>query len=661
MKLPLIKSSKDSTSKLIIKDKFKIIQETSPSKEKKIETFAKKLSEIQEIKIYLNKNFNAYDVDEGFIKDMEIEYAEQYLNKLEMLPTKNLINKVLLLRPLEKCDFYLTNESTLEKGVEKQMKIVHIYPNSYANISKNKSKSKLNQSEDNKQNNIKNYLSKNIQSTIKMKYSNEDKNLKEKIISIKKNNKNELDYLIYNKEKIDEIFNKEMDDMAELKLFSQKNTVNVDLSFENIKKKYIIIKKIEDYQTSDKILNSKGKFYNIGNSVSGQKNLLNDPKYAFDITEINNLNNDIIKEVSEPIDIQLELIMKDLNFILDNFPMDKFINIDDDTKTNKNNNKNKRESPNRSNSQEFNKVYKLNLDKQEQIIQLCKIFHSMEFYRLICLTLNLIYWIVFGNQNNVQIDKNTKEYLYLKLLTQIDIVNSMVTNPKLLTKVFIPLEIVIIRIEIDNYLSRKFIRLFDEETSNNKKKIMVKINNVITEIFDKHGYMNSFDTICGSQEEFNRKLSVNFLPRFKKKIFATSNMVEQLFNNDKRDIGKSSMANIRERQEFILGPKVDFFNSYLQKINTRLKKRNLAPIFTVSNNQNKISDKKTDELIDTKHRRELNIFIENDNNIPSNERYIKVEKYMDNSVKKFKDLFLKPIHSSKSTVFRASSNRQVTK
>ena len=26
------------------------------------------------------------------------------------------------------------------------------------------------------------------------------------------------------------------------------------------------------------------------------------------------------------------------------------------------------------------------------------------------------------------------------------------------------------------------------------------------------------------------------------------------------------MANIRERQEFILGPKVDFFNSYLQKI-----------------------------------------------------------------------------------------------
>ena len=71
-----------------------------------------------------------------------------------------------------------------------------------------------------------------------------------------------------------DIFNKDYEDLAELKLFSQKNSVNVDLSFENIKKKYIIIKKIEDYATNEKIFNCKGKFFNISNYISGQKNLL---------------------------------------------------------------------------------------------------------------------------------------------------------------------------------------------------------------------------------------------------------------------------------------------------------------------------------------------------------------------------------------------------
>ena len=148
MKLPLINSSKLKSSKLI-KDKYKIIPDHL-SKENKLDTFNNRLNEVQEIKIYLSKNFNAYDVDETFIKDMELEYAEQYLNKLEILPTKDLIQKVLLLRPLEKCDFYLTNESMLTNGVEKLMKIVHIYPGACVS-----NKGKLNQSEDNKQNNIK--------------------------------------------------------------------------------------------------------------------------------------------------------------------------------------------------------------------------------------------------------------------------------------------------------------------------------------------------------------------------------------------------------------------------------------------------------------------------------------------------------------------------
>ena len=652
MKLPLINSSKLKPSKLIIKDKYKIVSDNH-SKENKIDTFNNKLNEIQEIKIYLSKDFNAYDVDEGFIKDMEVEYAEQFLNKMEMLPTKVLIKKVLSLRPLEKCDFYLTNESMVSNGIEKQLKIVHIYPGASIN-----NKKKLNQSEDNKQTSMKKSLLKNIESIIKLKNSGENRDLKEKIINIKKNNKEENDYLIYNKEKIDEIFNKDFEDLAELKLFSQKNSVNVDLSFENIRKKYVIIKKIEDYETSEKIFNCKGKFYNISNSISGQKNILNDPKYSFDMTEINNFSNEIIKEVSDPLDVQIEIVMKDINYILDNFPMEKFINVEEEINIK---NKSNKDSHRRCNSQgNNNKVYKINLDNQEDIIKIFKIFHSMDFYRLVSLTLSLIYWIVFGNQNNVQIDMNTKEYLYLKLLSQIDIINSKVSNIKLLSKVFVPLEIIIIRIEIDNYLSRKFIHLFDEKNPQNKEKIMIIINNIITEIFDKHGYMNSFETICGSREDFNKKFTKNLLPRFKKKIFATSNIVEQLFNNDKSDIIKSSMEEIKQRQEFIMGPKVDFFNKYLQKVNNNLKKRNLAPIFTISNKK-KINDKKVEEIIDRRKKKDYILSLENENNNPDNDRYTNVEEYIDNSVKKFMGLITNPNHTPKSSIAKTEANSEINK
>ena len=639
MKLPLIKSSNINSPKLL-NNKFKIVDDIKKPKDNRQESFLKRIKEIQEIKIFLSQNFNAYDVDENFIKDMEIEYAEQYLNKLEMLPTKHLIKKILTLRPLEKCDFYLTSEVVKSNEGDKQAKIVHIYPNTVET-----NKKKLNQSEDEKQISARNYLKKNIESVINPKPKDENKVLKDKIASIKKNNKSENDNMIYNKENIDEIFTKNYDDMEELKLFSQKNTVNVDLSFDNIKKKYIIIKKLGEFRDDSNNINFKAKFYNISNSISSKKNILDDQKYVVDITELNNLNEDIINEVTNPIDVQLEAIMTDINFILDNFPMDKFINIEEDfglNSKNKNSPKNG-EYSRRSKSQGSNKLFRINLDKQEDIIKVCKIFHSMDFYRLVCITLNLIYWITFGNQNNIKIDINTKEYLYLKLLSQIDLINSKLQDIKLLSKIFIPLEIIIIRIEVDNYLSRKFIHLFDETNPKNKEKIMIKVNNLITEIFDKHGYMNSFETICGTQKELNTKFMKNQLPRFKKQIFGTSNMLEQLFNKDKIDINKDNMEDIKQRQEFIMGPKVDFFNSYLKKINKKLKKRNLAPIFTISNNNNiKNIPNKTEDIIDKKTINEFNLVISNDNNIKDNERYESLENYMDNSINRFKKSFRIP-------------------
>ena len=264
----------------------------------------------------------------------------------------------------------------------------------------------------------------------------------------------------------------------------------------------------------------------------------------------------------------------------------------------------------------------------------------MDFYRLVCLTLNLIYWVIFGNQNDIQIDINTKEYLYLKLLNQIELINSKLVDIKLLSKIFIPLEIIIIRIEVDNYLSRKFVHLFDEYTKKNKENIMIKVNNLITEIFDKHGYMNTFETICGTRNDFNNKFMKNLMPRFRKRIFDTSNMLEQLFNKDKIVIEKDNMENIKERQEFILGPKVDFFNSYLNRINYKLKKRNLAPIFTISNNNTAIKNErmKTEEIFDKKNKEEFNLALKTSNS-KDNERYENLESYMDQSIKKFQGVF----------------------
>ena len=644
MKLPIIKSTNTGTPKLIT-NKYKITDDKKKSKDFNLELLSSKIKTVQEIKIFLSQNFNAFDVDETFIKDMEIEYAEQFLNKLEILPTKYYINKILTLRPLEKCDFYLTSESIISNGEEKQAKIVHIYPNT---ADKNINKKKLIQSEDDKQNRAKSYLNKNIESVIKPKQNMENKILKEKIANIKKNNKNENQNLIYNKDNIDEIFNKNYDDMEELKLFSQKKTVNVNLSFENIKKKYIITKKIGEKPDEINNLNFKAKFYHISNSVSSKKNILEDPKYKVDMADLQNLNEDIIKEITTPIDIQLEAIMTDINYILDNFPLEKFINIEEDFGLNSKNNKISSKSKDytqRSKSQGSEKLYKINLEHQEDIIKVCKIFHSMDFYRLVCITLNLIYWVIFGNQNDVQIDINTKEYLYLKLLSQIDLINERIKDMKLLAKVFIPLEIIIMRIEVDNYLSRKFIHLFDDDNKENKENIMIKVNNLITEIFDKHGYMNSFETICGTRKEFNVKFIKNLLPRLKRNIFETSNMLEQLFNNDRLNTSKTNLENIKQRQDFILGPKADFFNSYLTKINNKLKKRNLAPIFTVSNNsQTKIIQNKTEEIFDKKTKNEFNNINDN-SNTKDNERYKRfesLENYMDRSINKFDKAFRTP-------------------
>ena len=49
-------------------------------------------------------------------------------------------------------------------------------------------------------------------------------------------------------------------------------------------------------------------------------------KYKFPFL---NIELNILDEVTKPVDLPVEIIMKDVNFILDNFPIEELTDIDD--------------------------------------------------------------------------------------------------------------------------------------------------------------------------------------------------------------------------------------------------------------------------------------------------------------------------------------------
>ena len=152
---------------------------------------------------------------------------------------------------------------------------------------------------------------------------------------------------------------------------------------------------------------------------------------------------------------------------------------------------------------------------------------NINIYRLIGLCLNLVYWIVFGHVNRIQIDIVTKQFLYIKLLKEVQHVQNEFANKKLLNKIFIPLLILIVRIECENVLNRKFQKLFDD--NNTKKVALDKVNELITSVFDPHCYYNTFTIIGGNAGLLKHKFSKNLIPKYKEKTFATSNLLEQIF------------------------------------------------------------------------------------------------------------------------------------
>lgn len=570
MKLPSLKEMKKSSSLPLITKKYKILSEESKKEILLLteDTLAQKANKVKEIKIYLSEDFNKGDVDNEFLKDIENEYAEQYLSKMGYFPNKKLINQILKLKPIESCDFHLTNEIAYINDKTKETKVIHIYPH----IDENNIFSLLNKSNNNKNIINKKIVLDHVESVIKFNKKKKDPE-KEAVAKIKNNNKNSMSNLIFNKEKIDSIVTKAKEDIIEAKYFNTKNlTINVNLSPDNIRKNYIIYKKNKDDNCINRIINGKGRFNNISKSTSMRKNILNNPKYVFPVNNVDNLTKEILKEIDEPMETQVEVIIKDMNYILDNFPINDFINIG----KNKEKEKVGDENP--------NFLYKINLDEYNDILIVLKILNSPPIFRLVGLTLNLIYWIVFGSRNNIQIDNNTKQLIYLKILKEIEILVDNIKNTKILYEVFLPLLIIMIRIEADVYFSRKFVNLF--KNKENKKRSMSLINEVITEIYDKHGYMNSFVTVAGKSKELKEKMNKNLLPRFKNKLYATSNYIEQIFNNDMSDIiTKSNIVDIKhdleQRKNFIAEQKINFVSDFLKKMNNNLEKRHLKPIFSI--------------------------------------------------------------------------------
>jgi hypothetical protein len=631
MKLPNIEKSNPQMSKnkknhSLIKQKYKIVN--NEESVFKLDTFINKMKEVKELKIYLKENFNKQEIDDVFMKDIELEYAEQFLMKMKVYPTKEMIRKILKLSPLKLCDFELHNEFIYVNEKEKYIKVIHIFPVygrkeknfKTININPNKRKSIIinnlndiskNQnyttSESNlifeklnlKRNPIKN-LSRDIKNrtnfnSIETSPGQKVKNIKSffgtgdhfanrKGINILRRTNFQVNTnrdFLYNKERIDEIFNKDRENVLNVLLFSnQKSSMKVDLSPENIKEKYIS----SEPNWSTQTMENKGKLSRISKSILTSKNVLNNEKYFFNLVDLDKLTTEIMEEVNEPLNIQVELVIKDLNYILEYFPLEEFVEI--------------KRNENLKMDIRSDFTNRINVNNREDLLKILKIINSLDSCRVIGLCVNLIYWIIFGGNANIQVDSNTKELIYLKLMKEWESIENKFNNKNLFYKVFVPLFIIIMRIEIENIFRRKYINLF--KSKKNETEVLKRTNAVISEIFDKHGYMNSFSIFYGKQSEFNKKIKKNYMPRYKNKLFATSNFMDILFRNENDNLRSNSFENIKAKQSFIINHKADYFNYYLNKINSGLVKRNLEPIFKVrtglSKNVNNEKIKKKESL-----------------------------------------------------------------
>ena len=540
--------------------------------------FKAHMEKIIEIKIFLKFNFHKNDIDDAFINDLEQEYACQFLDKMQYLPTKQNIAKILKFRPIELCDFHLSQEEVRNKTV----KLIHIYPNNHSNKEK-KGRDKLKLLLSNEA----------FGEALQQNFNHVHK--EDEVQKIKKREIKRDELLLFQRENIDNMIEHAKDDIIDKQLYSQNEGMSDKnlLLIENIRTKYLDpnAKNILERNIDEK-MTAKAKFQNIEGAI--KKDVLNDEKFRFKFLNIK-LTNEILDEVNKPIDIPVEIIMKDVNFILDNFPIEELIDIEDQFLHNQ-----AREKLSKT-THVFKEIihakqlyYKIKSVKKEDIIYVYKKIQSKGVFKIIGLTINLLYWIIFGYINRFQIDQATKQYLYFKLLEEIQNLEVGFKSKKLYIKIFMPLLILILRIECENIFCNKFVILFAKREY--KKEAMEKINELVTTIFDPHAYYNTFTIIGGNTALLKHKLNKKILPQYKSKTYVTSNLIDQLFTNFKaqKNIVQHNEKGIEygldkdfdiavweQEKKYIASSKTKFFGFIFNRINQGLKKRNLEPIFTV--------------------------------------------------------------------------------
>lgn len=567
--------------------------------------FKSKLEKVLEIKIFLKQNFHKSDIDDNFLADLDLQYAMQFLEKMDLLGTKSNIKKLLKLKPIDKCDFSLTVEQIRNKPV----KLLHIYPNPKQNVQRTNLKTLLSNEEFEKVMN---------KTFLQVKEGSDDKFAQIKNREIKKDEMN-----LYMPEMIENIINKAKEDIQDRKIYFQshgmieKHGKVFDLSINAIREKFIIPNSQIILDSKDTAsINSKARLQNI--EKANKKDIFNNPKYEFPYLDVE-INKEILKEVDKPIEVPLEVIMKDINYILDNFPIDKLINLEDPFKKNQNllienanaddpfnlnppgqkklNHNDSFKSIDLSNQNittKLNQFYKIKSVSRNDVLLVYKKIESPAIYRIVGLLVNLLYWTVFGFVNRIQPDQFTKQHIFFKILEELHEVELNFGNKKVFDKLFMPIFIIVMRIEMEAIFHKKFKVFFDNPEIG--KKALKRINEIISITFDPNFYYNTFTVLSSDLTKLKHKISKNLYPRYKSKVNATSNFINELFSkssNDKNDKNKINDPDKLDMEweterKYIYDCKTEFYKVLLNKVNQNLKKRNLDPIFNVSKNNKEI-------------------------------------------------------------------------
>jgi len=576
---------------------------TVPEKQKQdtYKDLEAKLKKIQEIRIYLRQNFQKSDLDDVFIKKLELEYASQYLDKINLQSTKYNINKVLKLKPFDLCDFQLTIDQIRGKNV----KALHIFPNNNENNKKGGGLNGLKATISNEE-----FEAVMNNTALVSRETQEDK-----INSIKNRPLKQEEIHLFLPETVEKLIKKAKEDIDDKRLYLESHGLieqnkGFDLEIGKIREKYLNPKTtlISDGR---EYANAKAKFQNIEKAT--KRDIIKSENFEFPFLDIN-LNKDLLKEVNKPMEIPVEVIVKDINYILDNFPIDQLINVDDQ-KSNDNKDYGSTMSTmgigTKSTAFESrtDKFYKIKSITKADILYVYQRIQSSPVYRIIGLLVNLIYWMIFGYINRIQIDKYSKQQLLFKILEELNTIELSFKNQKKYHKIFMPILILILRIECEAIFTKKFKVFFEDKI--NEQKAFSKINELITTIFDPNCYFNTFTFLGTDVTKLKHTINKNLLPNYKKKINATSTMVNQLFTtfkNEKNlkqfmgthdfsknpktasnfdDMSKNLIFKILDWEDefkYIVDGKAEFYRTLLNKINQNLKKRNLDPIFKITKN-----------------------------------------------------------------------------